>query len=190
MSRQESREDEHGFTLSEVLVTFILMGILFGIASSVLFGVAEGRRVDSATNQVVADLRLAHSQATNRLTDTSFVVPADTVPAGVDPLSTYQVGPPGAGRDQPLAKGVIVVRNGNFDFSNSGNGFEGVIIVIGNGTTTGLYDQEGNTPLDGYVSASGNMTIAGNVEPSTTIDFTNLNSFFDVQLWSWRELYE
>ena len=51
--------------------------------------------MDSATNQVVADLRLAHSQATNRLTDTSFVVPADTVPAGVDPLSTYQVGPPG-----------------------------------------------------------------------------------------------
>jgi len=29
------------------------------------------------------------------LTDTSFVVPAATVPAWVDPLSTYQVGPPG-----------------------------------------------------------------------------------------------
>jgi prepilin-type N-terminal cleavage/methylation domain-containing protein len=95
VSRQGSWEDERGFTLSEVLVPIILMGLLFGIASSIWFGVVESRRVDSATNQVVADLRLAHSQATNRLTDTSFVVPADTVPAGVDPLSTYQVGPPG-----------------------------------------------------------------------------------------------
>jgi Tfp pilus assembly protein FimT len=71
------------------------MGIVFAIASSTWFGTIESRRVDSATNQIVADLRLAHTQATNRLTDSSFVVPADPVPAGVDPLSTYQIGPAG-----------------------------------------------------------------------------------------------
>jgi hypothetical protein len=94
------------------------------------------------------------------------------------------------GKDQPLAKGVIVVRNGNFEFNNAGNGFEGVIIVIGNGTTTGLYKQAGSTPLDGYAAASGDILVNGEVEPSTTIDFTNLNSFFDVRVWSWREVYE
>jgi len=67
VSRQGALEDERGFTLSEVLITIILMGLLFGIASSVLFGVVDGRRVDSATNQLAADLRLAHTRATNRL---------------------------------------------------------------------------------------------------------------------------
>jgi type IV fimbrial biogenesis protein FimT len=94
VGRWGSWQHEHGFTLVEVMTTIILLGIVLGIATSTWFGVVEGRRVDSATNQVVADLRLAHTQAKNGLTDTSFVVPADAVPAGVDPLSTYQVGPP------------------------------------------------------------------------------------------------
>jgi prepilin-type N-terminal cleavage/methylation domain-containing protein len=93
--RQGAWQHEHGFTLIEVMVTIIIMGIVFAIASSTWFKVAESRRVDSATNQVVADLRLTHSQATNRLTDSNFVVPSDIVPDGVDPLSTYQVGPAG-----------------------------------------------------------------------------------------------
>src|SRR5215203_2310824 len=84
--RQGFSEDERGFTLAEVMITVVIMGIVLGIASSTWFKVAESRRVDSATNQVVADLRLAHTQATNHLTDVSFVVPsADS--------STYQVGP-------------------------------------------------------------------------------------------------
>src|SRR5215211_6393063 len=94
--RQGISEDERGFTLAEVMITVVIMGIVLGIASSTWFKVAESRRVDSATNQVVADLRLAHTQARNRLTDINFVVPADPVPDGVeDPLSAYQVGPPG-----------------------------------------------------------------------------------------------
>ena len=87
MSRQGALEDERGFTLTELLITIVIMGIVFAIASSSWFGAIESRRVDSATNQLVADLRLAHTQAKNRLTDTSFIVPsADS--------STYQIGPP------------------------------------------------------------------------------------------------
>ena len=92
MSWQGALEDERGFTLIEVMVTIVIMGIVFAIASSFWFKMAESRRVDSATNQVVADLRLAHTQATNRLTDSSFIVPsADS--------STYQVGQVGPPED-------------------------------------------------------------------------------------------
>jgi len=62
-----SRETEKGFTLPEVLITIVIMGILAGIAVPSWFGIIESRRVDSATNQVLADLRLAHTTATNRL---------------------------------------------------------------------------------------------------------------------------
>lgn len=60
---------EGGFTLVEVLATIIIMGILFAIASSFWFSVVESRQVDSAANQLASDLRLAHSSATNRLTE-------------------------------------------------------------------------------------------------------------------------
>src|SRR5215216_652924 len=97
MSWQGALEDERGFTLIEVIATIIIMLIVFGIAFPTWFKVVESRRVDSATNQVVADLRLAHTQATNRLTDSSFVVPsADS--------SSYQVGPPGDLETQNLPR--------------------------------------------------------------------------------------
>jgi hypothetical protein len=93
----------------------------------------------------------------------------------------------------PWPKGVIVVQNGNFTFDNAcgqNAGFEGVVIVIGNGNTTGKYSQVGQYDLDGYVAASGKMTINGAVRPRTTIDLENLNSFYTVSQWSWRELYQ
>src|SRR5215203_2622714 len=88
MNRQGAWEDERGFTLLEVLITIVIMGIVLAIATSSWFGVVESRRVDSATNQVVVDLRMAHTQATNRLLDTTFVVDAGD-------SSTYEIGPDG-----------------------------------------------------------------------------------------------
>ena len=62
-----SWERDNGFTLPEVLIVIVLLALVFAIATSTWFGVVESRRVDSATNQMVSELRLAHTTATNRL---------------------------------------------------------------------------------------------------------------------------
>ncbi len=76
--------NERGFTLPEVLTVIAIMGILLAIGIIILLGILEQRRVDAATNQLVADLRLAHTSATNQLTDWRVVVtvPGSTPPSG------------------------------------------------------------------------------------------------------------
>jgi Tfp pilus assembly protein FimT len=59
-----------------MLVTVIILGILFAITSSSWSGLVESRRVDSATNQLAADLRLAHSRAANRLAQQTLTLTA------------------------------------------------------------------------------------------------------------------
>jgi type II secretory pathway pseudopilin PulG len=49
------------------MIVIVLMGIVFAIASYSWFGMVESRRVDSATNQIISELRLAHTRAANRL---------------------------------------------------------------------------------------------------------------------------
>ena len=62
-------KDERGFTLPEVLTTVLILGILFSIATTSWLGVVESRRVDSAANQLAADMRLSHNRSTSQLTD-------------------------------------------------------------------------------------------------------------------------
>ena len=50
------------------------MGILLVIGVLILLGILERWRVDAATNQLKADLRLAHSSASNQLTDWRIVL--------------------------------------------------------------------------------------------------------------------
>lgn len=91
----------------------------------------------------------------------------------------------------PKAKGLIVVENGDFEISNSSNGFDGVVIVTGDGTSTGNYKNTGNETIEGFVVADGTMTIGGTVDPFQVIgDFTQRPGFYGVQQWSWRELYQ
>jgi hypothetical protein len=98
--------------------------------------------------------------------------------------------PGNTGNNNPVARGILVVRGGDLQMNNASNGFEGLIIVIGNGSDTGNYDQGGNVQLDGYAAASGTVTIHGSINPSSSVDYTNLSTFYDVKLWSWRELYQ
>jgi prepilin-type N-terminal cleavage/methylation domain-containing protein len=78
-------QSEQGFTLVEVMTTIFIMGIVFAIATSSWFGLVENRRVEGATNQMVSELRRAHSSATNRLENWQ-----------VDPIvntRNYRIGP-------------------------------------------------------------------------------------------------
>ena len=61
--------DERGFTLPELLTVIAILGILVAIAVIIWLGILERRRVDTAVNQFAGDLRLAHTSATNQLTD-------------------------------------------------------------------------------------------------------------------------
>jgi prepilin-type N-terminal cleavage/methylation domain-containing protein len=88
MNQQGSWEDERGFTLVEVLITIILMGIVVGIAFFTWFGVVESRQVDSATNRMVSELHLAHTRATNRLENWQV----DPRPPAA-PANNYRIGP-------------------------------------------------------------------------------------------------
>jgi len=44
--------DERGLTLSELLTTILILGILIAIAVIVLFGILERRKVDAAARQL------------------------------------------------------------------------------------------------------------------------------------------
>ena len=69
--------DERGFTLPEMLVTIAILGILLAITVILWLGILEARRVDAATNQLKADMRLAHTGASNGLTDWRVVLGPD-----------------------------------------------------------------------------------------------------------------
>jgi type II secretory pathway pseudopilin PulG len=66
---KDVRRDERGFTLQEVLTAIAILIVLAVIAVIVFLALLERWRVNAATNQLVADLRLAHTSATNQLTD-------------------------------------------------------------------------------------------------------------------------
>jgi prepilin-type N-terminal cleavage/methylation domain-containing protein len=68
------RRDEQGYTLQEVLTVIAILGILIVIAVIIFLELLERWRVDAATDQLVADLRLAHESATNQLTDWRVVL--------------------------------------------------------------------------------------------------------------------
>jgi prepilin-type N-terminal cleavage/methylation domain-containing protein len=73
-------EDERGYTLQEVLTVVAILGILVAIAVMIWLALLERWRVEAAADQFAADLRLAHTRATNQLTDWRVVFMPDGSP--------------------------------------------------------------------------------------------------------------
>jgi prepilin-type N-terminal cleavage/methylation domain-containing protein len=74
------REDEGGYTLPEVLTAVAIMSIIPVIGVIVLLALLERWRVEAAADQFAADLRLAHTRATEQLTDWRVVFMDDGTP--------------------------------------------------------------------------------------------------------------
>jgi len=73
----DARKDGRGFTLTELLTTIVIVGILIAIAVILFLYLQERWRVDAATRQLVGDLRRVHNSATNQLTDWRVVLALD-----------------------------------------------------------------------------------------------------------------
>ena len=72
--------DERGYTLPEILTAVSIMSIILAIGISVLLALLERWRVEAAADQFAADLRLAHTRATEQLTDWRVVFMHDGTP--------------------------------------------------------------------------------------------------------------
>jgi prepilin-type N-terminal cleavage/methylation domain-containing protein len=73
-------EDERGYTLPEVLTAVAIVSIILAIGIIVLLALLERWRVEAAADQFAADLRLAHTRATEQLTDWRVVFMDDGTP--------------------------------------------------------------------------------------------------------------
>ncbi len=83
------RKEERGFTLPELVTTIVILGILVAIGVIIFLAILERWRVETATDQLVSDLRLAHSSATNQLTDWRVVLNPEE--AGEDEGNDYHM---------------------------------------------------------------------------------------------------
>lgn len=124
-------ERENGFTLPEVLIVIVLLGILFAIATSTWFAVVESRRVDSAANQIVSDLRLAHTSATNRLQDWEVTLTSGS--------PTYSIGPAGSPATRTLPDSTQSATDATITFDPRGS-----VSPAGDGTVTVRVEAENN----------------------------------------------
>ena len=71
---------ERGYTLPEILTAVSIMSIILAIGIIVLLALLERWRVEAAADQFAADLRLAHTRATEQLTDWRVVFMHDGTP--------------------------------------------------------------------------------------------------------------
>jgi hypothetical protein len=86
-------------------------------------------------------------------------------------------------------RGTLVVENGTFTTQPSKAPLRGAIIISGAGPGTLVYDDTGNTDMQSFVIASGDMKISGNVGAFTQ-ERGNRPGFYGLNLWIWRELYQ
>lgn len=143
-THNRDRKDEWGFTLPEVLITIVILGIILAIATTSWQALTESRQVDSAANQLASDLRTAHSSATNQLTSYEVVLNPGT--------RNYQFGPAGSPSSRTLPEGTRIASSttvGGLRFIPNGR----TEVTSGSGDTITVSSDDG--------SPSHNITFVG-----------------------------
>lgn len=102
----------------------------------------------------------------------------------------YPAGDPYEGCRGAPRQGTLVVKGGNFTTQSHKAILKGIVVVRGQAGSGGSSTDTGNTCLDGFVNATGPISIAGSVKPSTSFEGEDRPGFYGVRTWSWRELYE
>lgn len=129
-----------------------------------------------------------------------------TPPAGSDPARTvvfYKFTTPNGSNNlkwkvgnscsNPPVEGTLVIEGGSFSTTQHTTPLKGAVIVRGGLSTEegASTDTGGNTCLQGFINASGGITIAGSVKPTLPPDLAGKRpGFYGIELWSWRELYQ
>ena len=170
---------ERGFTLPEMTIVIVIMGIVLAISSASWFGAIESRRVDSATNQLVSDLRLAHGKATNRLTEHYVVyAPNNTVSCSGSAADYCLVKPDGAGgyeyTPRDLPDDTYISGTSLADDTVSGLGS-----LVGVTPKTLKFEPYGSAePMGGLVSGvtAPSITVTGDGSPSHVIEVNTVTS--------------
>lgn len=172
--------DERGFTLPEVLTTVAILGILLAIAMTMWNSVIESRRVDSAANQLASDMRLAHTRATNQLTDWRVVLYPGKGPAS-DGADYYLVklddtygeddGSPTAPNDPPSTPPIPRTLPDNVEVMQETTG-AGVSIIDDTAATYYLDPDAGATGDTRTIEFNSDGTAWGHLSPSGTVRVT------------------
>ena len=106
--------DERGYTLPETLTAVAIAGILAVIAVIIFLALLERWRVEAAADQLASDMRLAHSKATQQLTDWRLVATTGGSGYSLIKLKTAydrdstELPPVVETRDRPLPAGTML----------------------------------------------------------------------------------
>ena len=174
------RMDSRGFTLPEVMITIVILGILFAIASSTWQSVVEGRNVDSAANQLGADLRLANSKATNQLAEWRVVLVPDQGDESVGPdYYLVKMKPDGtvdsaATRQRTLPGSIKITAVAGLEDTGLVSLYSS--LGVASQTRTLKFNSDGS--MSGLTAAAGYNTIEVTVDgnPARTITFNDATS--------------
>ena len=94
----------------------------------------------------------------------------------------------GSCNDDPV-RGTLVIENGTFTTQPNQRPLRGAIVINSGAPGTQVYSDTGNTCMESFVMAKGDITIGGNVSPATQ-ERGNSPGSYGLNLWSWRELYQ